>query len=304
MPSTVILIALALAILSGPSAFLLLWLTYKRTGEISLRSLAFCVLGLFFIMVGNSATFIMDNVLWLREPRISFLIMNEVFLSAVMMGAFLALFAHESTRTSVSLGMKGLFWAFSVLFFFLVLYLPIFRSSPSMVDLGQGYLASSIYVTICQAYATAVLLKNRKRLPPPYSGFLPTFNSLLLAIGIIPVLDGAFHLGILPRGPGIPFSAFFFLVINASIMLVCARKLLDPNEESKDQVGPAIPDFGLTGREREILPLIVEGLSNEEIAGKLFISPHTVKNHVTSIFRKAGVANRFELLKRLTFPAV
>jgi DNA-binding NarL/FixJ family response regulator len=59
-------------------------------------------------------------------------------------------------------------------------------------------------------------------------------------------------------------------------------------------------DLDLTDRESEIVPLIVEGLSNEAIASRLFISPHTVKNHVTSIFRKSGATNRFELLKRIS----
>lgn len=303
MPSTAVMITLALAFLSGPSAFLLLWLTYRKTGEASMRYLAFCVLGLCFILVGNAASFVLGQVLRLREPRIEFLIMNEVFLAAVMMGAFLALFAHESTRSVVSLGMKCLFWAFSILFFFLMLYLPIFRSSPSMVDLGQGYQALTIYVTICQAYASAVLIRNRRRLAPPYDVFLPAFNTLLLAIGAFPVLNGLFHFGLLPRGSDIPFAAFFFLAINVTVMLVCARKLLNPDEGAKARAGAEIPDFGLTGREKEIVPLIVEGLSNEEIAERLFISPHTVKNHVTNIFRKAGVASRFELLKRLTGPA-
>lgn len=42
--------------------------------------------------------------------------------------------------------------------------------------------------------------------------------------------------------------------------------------------------FGkLTPREREVLQLIAKGLANEEIAKTLFISKHTVKNHITSI---------------------
>jgi len=48
----------------------------------------------------------------------------------------------------------------------------------------------------------------------------------------------------------------------------------------------------LTMRELEVLQLIAKGLSNHEIAGQLFLSEKTVKNHLTNIFRKIDVADR------------
>lgn len=50
----------------------------------------------------------------------------------------------------------------------------------------------------------------------------------------------------------------------------------------------------LTRRELEILQLVAEGLSNEEIGKKLFISPKTVKTHLGNIFDKLQVNNRFK----------
>jgi RNA polymerase sigma factor (sigma-70 family) len=50
----------------------------------------------------------------------------------------------------------------------------------------------------------------------------------------------------------------------------------------------------LTKREMEILKLVAEGLTNEEIGKKIFISEKTVKTHLTNIFDKLKVNNRFK----------
>lgn len=51
-------------------------------------------------------------------------------------------------------------------------------------------------------------------------------------------------------------------------------------------------DYGLTNREIEVLKLIAEGYTNNEISGFLFISPHTVKSHMINIFNKLSVNDR------------
>ena len=56
------------------------------------------------------------------------------------------------------------------------------------------------------------------------------------------------------------------------------------------QAGPA-PD-GLTQREAEILSLIARGLTNPEIAARLFLSNHTIKTHISRIFAKTGSRDR------------
>ena len=61
---------------------------------------------------------------------------------------------------------------------------------------------------------------------------------------------------------------------------------------------PSTPFPDLTTREREVLDLIASGHRNQAIAGRLFLSPKTVANHVSSIFAKLGVADRSEAIVR------
>lgn len=60
----------------------------------------------------------------------------------------------------------------------------------------------------------------------------------------------------------------------------------------------ALEALGISKRELEVLELIAQGLSNREIAEKLFLSPHTVKSHSSSLFVKLGARRRTEAIKR------
>jgi DNA-binding NarL/FixJ family response regulator len=62
------------------------------------------------------------------------------------------------------------------------------------------------------------------------------------------------------------------------------------------QVAPAFPE--LTDREREVLELIAQGKSNQEITRQLVISPKTVSNHVSNVFAKLHVADRAQAIVR------
>lgn len=57
--------------------------------------------------------------------------------------------------------------------------------------------------------------------------------------------------------------------------------------------------FGISPREREVIEQLLSGKSNKEIQEALFISPSTVKNHLTNIYRKLGVDSRTRLVAML-----
>jgi DNA-binding NarL/FixJ family response regulator len=78
-------------------------------------------------------------------------------------------------------------------------------------------------------------------------------------------------------------------IVKAVRMVALGMEVFGRNEE---EPGP------LSGREREVVVLIAGGATNREIAKRLYLSPHTVKEHTSAIYRKLGVRNRAEAVKR------
>jgi ATP/maltotriose-dependent transcriptional regulator MalT len=59
-----------------------------------------------------------------------------------------------------------------------------------------------------------------------------------------------------------------------------------------------IARLGLSARELEVLQLMAEGLSNQEIAGRLFLSLNTIKTHSSNIFEKLDVRRRTQAVEK------
>jgi len=71
-----------------------------------------------------------------------------------------------------------------------------------------------------------------------------------------------------------------------------------PLSQGHEVFAEAPLDSPLSEREQEVLSLIATGSTNKEIAGHLHLSPHTVKEHTSAIYRKLGVRNRAEATRQ------
>jgi DNA-binding NarL/FixJ family response regulator len=77
---------------------------------------------------------------------------------------------------------------------------------------------------------------------------------------------------------------------HALVAPALTRRLIERFAMLRPRAAPELDR--LTDREREVLVLLVRGLSNTEIAGRLFVGESTVKTHVTRIFTKLGLRDR------------
>jgi DNA-binding CsgD family transcriptional regulator len=77
-------------------------------------------------------------------------------------------------------------------------------------------------------------------------------------------------------------------------LAAAARIRLARSESEVDGAWTAASEFGLTNRELEVLPLLIAGRTNAEIADVLVISPRTVGIHVSRILAKLGASRRTE----------
>ncbi|WP_329320825.1 MULTISPECIES: response regulator transcription factor [unclassified Streptomyces] len=85
---------------------------------------------------------------------------------------------------------------------------------------------------------------------------------------------------------------------NAGLSPSVQRRLLERlSQPEAPSPAPVEPPDGLTARETEVLLLIAEGLTNQEIARKLHVSTATVKTHINNLFAKTGLKDRAQAVR-------
>ncbi|MFJ9372448.1 response regulator [Streptomyces sp. NPDC101455] len=83
--------------------------------------------------------------------------------------------------------------------------------------------------------------------------------------------------------------------LSPSIQRRLLERLSEPEPQEPSE--PAEPPDGLTTRETEVLLLIAEGLTNQEIARALHVSTATVKTHINNLFAKTGLKDRAQAVR-------
>lgn len=95
---------------------------------------------------------------------------------------------------------------------------------------------------------------------------------------------------------GVVAVLFTGLGVWAGLRLTRRKVIIAPPDFTLNE--PELRRLGISKREYEVLELIAQGLSNQEIAGKLFVSLNTVKTHSSHLFMKLDARRRTEAIRR------
>ncbi len=208
--------------------------------------------------------------------------------------------------------LKVVFWAIEVFFLaaFIISFISYFVRGISTWSYAGVYILNGI-IGIMLIAALLLLFfavpagdePNRRRLAralaATYAVALAVLVALLVASRTSLFRDSAIA-RVIPSG--------FMFLINLPALYYLQRSLRiwplvrDPASSEEKGLSGLARDVGISDREKEILRLVALGLDNREIGKRLFISPKTVKNHLTSIYAKTRARNRVQLANLLNRP--
>ena len=125
------------------------------------------------------------------------------------------------------------------------------------------------------------------------------FGLLILALLILFNLPAIYPLHHIGNSAWIAIFSIIFLAIGfvLSRKLFSVKKITGPPQQSFINYQQLLK-AGISKREADIILLIDEGLSNQQIADKLFVSENTIKKHISNIFQKLQVERRTEAIKK------
>jgi DNA-binding CsgD family transcriptional regulator len=247
---------------------------------------------------------VMQNALW-RGLRLAHSLQTPL-LVALIVFFFIRLFLllqRESWRRSWLL----LFWGVQ-----LIMTALLFLDAAALVTL-KGYRQyllydSALFFSLFASYASLIIVAGRAQmrrfshLSQVQACYLKGFGrtvvfliTLFLATDFMSLFVslGNFTANFLSVLPVFLLMAACLLFWDHFVIVMYPH--LDAGRPQQERFQALIKEFGISNREQEVIQLVCQGKTNKEIEDTLFISMPTVKDHVSSIFRKTGVTNRVQL---------
>jgi DNA-binding CsgD family transcriptional regulator len=207
-------------------------------------------------------------------------------------------FAAEILDTQLSNRLKKIFiilWAFFILLYLLIIGRVFLTPSESLVSLvlWMVYLLEGIVFYLANLFLVFKALKIKDKTWKRTIQYIGFFYLGVLSVYVIAFLHiiilSHFSFLVLHFGYNIPPLIFLFFYLKKSNFGVSMP--IGQEENLKN----FFKQHSITPRESEIILMLLSGSKNKDIGKELFISYHTVKNHIHKIYQKLDVRNRLQM---------
>jgi DNA-binding CsgD family transcriptional regulator len=181
---------------------------------------------------------------------------------------------------------------YAVRMFFLILDIP----HDWLGNLPINSVFTYIFYFLTFAFFIQLLIQTRKETNPKRSKSIRSFAYFYLVLYTFFFVSGYFPVSpqiFIILATKVLFNLFPVFWIKAFLLKSESAASLAVDEANMDEVKRK---YGITQRESEITKLLLQGKSNKEIADKLCIAHHTVKNHIYRLYQKLEVNKRYQLV--------
>jgi len=280
---------------------LLSFMLYARRHDYWLRFYLALVVAFFLLMLFQTLMFFYNLAAIPHTSAMSRIFTGLFLLVLNFMIYLVPYFATWLTRLPWKRGMQALFIPLSCAYFDLVVIFTFYYPKNGLIYSG---LVLIFAITIC--FSSILIVKRRdkiaagtmRRLCLSFVALSVVFCPLILLDAGLSYVYSGFATAFLSGVLAFPLYFLWFSVV--SLVYLVGFFARPPQAPSNGLDESKLAEFKITEREREIVLLLQQGLTYKEIGEKLFISVHTVNNHVANIYAKAGASSRIDLLRCLS----
>ncbi len=294
-----------ISLFAGVSATFVVWILYLRTRNGGL--VPFIVMNVLFALVIAGCTYELYAKLMGRYDTLPREIVHEL-IQACILGLCVPVTRLSRPRIrgrlvkTVELGFAAVTSLIAAAF---AAYF-IFSRDASLYTAIYICIYADLCLAILYFGLSSLLFRKPRRSVPALRNWEIGMGFLrALSLAILPAFIPVDFFGYLipPLGAILPQDAYVlpaFYLSTSLLMMVGTIKDILAREPESGLMAPTdefVDRFGLTRREAEVIPLVLEFLSYREIGDRLFVSVGTVRTHLIHIYRKTGARNRLELAR-------
>lgn len=303
--------------MSGFSAISLLFVFYSKYRMQALKYILCCDAFIGAILTFDTFNLYIRNLDSNLNSEIKdVLILFGLFASNVGVEYAFALLSFHTAKSSLPSRVKNVFLATTITAVaFMLSLLVLFKGGFLQGDFATrtAFTTITVYASSWQIYCILFLLRHMKAIEPVTKLPVLIAAAIVSVLAPLSVVSELLQYGIDFHIP-VAFSPVKFLFMNVLIIYftrnyftkekaVTGLSSEPPADEQTEAFLRCLSsEYNITGRELEILLLVIDGNTNQEIGNQLFISPNTVKNHISNIYRKLEVRNRYELINLVHHP--